>query len=71
MKTLRAAERQLQAARRKRNLESVFALHAHVEALRTRTDLLLAKAVEGLHLATQPLQRCREAINLTKHRASQ
>jgi hypothetical protein len=46
MKTLRDAERQLEAARRKRSLESVFALHAQVQELRTRADLLLAKAIE-------------------------
>jgi len=49
MKTLRAAERQLDAARRKKSLESVYGLHARVEALRTRADLLLAKAVAALH----------------------
>jgi hypothetical protein len=49
MKTLRAAERQLEVARQKKDLDAVYALHAQVEALRTHADLLLAKAVEAQH----------------------
>jgi hypothetical protein len=49
MQTLRTAERQLQAARRKKSLKSVYGLHSRVEVLRTRADLLLAKAVQALH----------------------
>lgn len=48
MKDQRAAERQLDVARRRRGLHSVYPLHAQVVALRTRADLLLAKAVETM-----------------------
>lgn len=41
----RAAERQLDAARRTRSHESIYPLHAKVVALAKRADLLLAKAV--------------------------
>jgi hypothetical protein len=42
----RAAERQLEAARRSRKPHSIYPLHAQVVALRHRADMLLAKAVE-------------------------
>lgn len=42
----RAAERQLDVARRGRKPRSIYPLHAKVEALRNRADMLLAKAVE-------------------------
>jgi hypothetical protein len=48
MKDQRAAERQLEVARRRRGLHSVYPLHAKVMALRTRSDLLLARAVETM-----------------------
>ena len=48
MKTLHAAERQLEAARRKRNAD-VYPLLTQVEALRTRADLLLVEAVKAMH----------------------
>ena len=47
MKTLHAAERQLEAARRKRSAD-VHPLLTQVEALRTRADLLLADAVRAM-----------------------
>ena len=43
----RAAERQLEAARRSRKTKSIYPLHAQVVALRNRADMLLAKAVEN------------------------
>jgi hypothetical protein len=48
METLHAAERQLEAARRKRSAD-VFPLLTKVEALRTRADLLLVEAVKAMH----------------------
>lgn len=45
LKEQRAAERQLDAARRNRSHDSIYPLHAKVLALRNRADLLLAKAV--------------------------
>ena len=45
LKEQRAAERQLEAARRTRSHESIYPLHAKVVALTNRADLLLAKAV--------------------------
>ena len=42
----RAAERQLDVARRSRKPHSIYPLHAKVVALRHRADMLLAKAVE-------------------------
>lgn len=42
----RAAERQLDVARRGRKPRSIYPLHAKVVALRNRADMLLAKAVE-------------------------
>ena len=47
MKEQRAAERQLQAAQRSNSARSIR-LYRHVEAARTRADLLLAKAVETM-----------------------
>jgi hypothetical protein len=47
MKTLHAAERQLEAARRKRSAD-IYPLLTQVEALRTRADLLLAEAVKAM-----------------------
>ena len=46
MKEQRAAERQLEVARRSRKPHSIYPLHAQVVALRNRADMLLAKAVE-------------------------
>jgi len=46
MKEQRAAERQLEVARRNRKPHSIYPLHAQVVALRNRADMLLAKAVE-------------------------
>ena len=48
MKTLHAAERRLEAARRKRSAD-VYPLLTQVEALRTRADLLLVEAVKAMH----------------------
>ena len=42
----RAAERQLDVARRGRKPHSIYPLHAKVVALRNRADMLLARAVE-------------------------
>jgi len=47
METLHAAERKLEAARRKRSAD-VYPLLTQVEALRTRADLLLAEAVQAM-----------------------
>lgn len=46
MNDQRAAERQLESARRNRKPESIYPLHAKVLALRNRADLLLARAIE-------------------------
>lgn len=47
MKEQRAAEGRLAAVRRTRSVESVR-LHRHVEAVRVRAALLLAKAVQTM-----------------------
>ena len=46
LKEQRAAERQLDVARRSRKPQSIYPLHAQVVALRHRADMLLAKAVQ-------------------------
>lgn len=46
MEEQRAAELELEVARRSRRPHSIYPLHAQVMALRKRADLLLAKAVE-------------------------
>jgi len=48
MKELRAAERELDLARKARS-RTVIVLRARVEALRTRADLLLADTVKAMH----------------------
>jgi hypothetical protein len=48
MKAVHAAERELEAARRKRSAD-IYALRLQVEELRTRADLLLAEAVKARH----------------------
>jgi hypothetical protein len=48
MSETREAEAQLDAARRSRDAASVYRLHIKVSSLRTRSDLLLAHAVEKM-----------------------
>jgi hypothetical protein len=63
MKTLRAVERQLEAARRKSSLATFYPLHAQVEALRTRADLLLVDAVGAMHDSHSESQMEKESGN--------
>ena len=53
MKELRAAERELDLARKLRS-RTVIPLRARVEALRTRADLLLADTVKAMHESREP-----------------
>jgi hypothetical protein len=48
MEALRAAERQLEAARTRSAGTLLPAMHREVEALRTRADLILADAVKAM-----------------------
>lgn len=48
MSEQRDAEARLEAARRRRDTLAIYRLHVHLTSLRTRSDLLLAHAVQKM-----------------------